>query len=219
MVTLRVLEFLLLFIAAPAVFTYTRHRIPAIPMLWVLTGCCLFILLRDSAFDRTHLWNTAALPPQAAAIGLLFAVSLALGLYLVRRFTPNSLFDLPRTRPWLWSGLMLLYPVLSVYPQGIVYRAFVFARYRDVFTPGWAIIAASAVAFAWAHIVFRNWVALLLTALGGVIFGYRYWQTGSLFASSIEHALYGCAAFTIGLGHAITEHQNRRQPVGFAQPK
>lgn len=31
------------------------------------------------------------------------------------------------------SLVMILYPVQSVYPQGIVYRTFVFGRYRDLF--------------------------------------------------------------------------------------
>ena len=95
---------------------------------------------------------------------------------------------------------MLLYPVLSVYPQGIVYRAFVFERYRNLFSPDWAIVLASTITFAYAHIVFRNWLAVGLTFLGGLLFGFRYLETGSLFTSSFEHALYGCAIFTMGLG-------------------
>jgi hypothetical protein len=31
------------------------------------------------------------------------------------------------------------------------------------------------------------------------LFGWRYAETGSLFASSFEHALYGGSMFTIGL--------------------
>jgi len=33
-----------------------------------------------------------------------------------------------------------------------------------------------------------------------VLFAWRYQQSGSLFTSSLEHALYGCLMFTIGLG-------------------
>jgi membrane protease YdiL (CAAX protease family) len=103
-----------------------------------------------------------------------------------------------------------LYPILSVYPQGIVYRAFIFERYRELFGPSWAIVLASAVAFAYVHIVFRNPLAIGLTFLGGVLFAYRYLQTGSLFVSSFEHALYGCAIFTIGLGRSFYHGAVRR---------
>jgi uncharacterized protein len=105
---------------------------------------------------------------------------------------------------------MLLYPTLSVYPQGIVYRVFVFERYRPLFGAGWGIVLASAAAFVFVHIVFRNPLALILTFLGGVLFGLRYWQTGSLFVSSFEHALYGCAIFTIGIGRSFYHAAMRR---------
>ncbi len=95
-------------------------------------------------------------------------------------------------------------------PQGIVYRAFIFARFRDLFAPDWAIILASAVAFGYVHIVFKNALAVGLTLAAGLLFAYRYWQTGSLLVSSFEHALYGCAIFTIGLGRSFYSGAVRR---------
>lgn len=197
-------EFVLLFFAGPTLFASARHRMPAIPALWVLTALCLFALLRDPGFDRAHLWNAAALRPSAPAILGLFGLATAIGIALLLRYMPPGTFlNFPRSNPRLWILLMVLYPVLSVYPQGIVYRAFLFERYRDLFRPGWAIVLASAVAFAYVHIVFRNRIALVLTFLGGVVFASRYLKTGSLFVSSFEHALYGCAVFTIGIGKSF----------------
>jgi hypothetical protein len=40
----------------------------------------------------------------------------------------------------------------------------------------------------------------VLSAAAGWIFARRYQQTRSLLATSIEHALYGVLAFTVGLG-------------------
>jgi membrane protease YdiL (CAAX protease family) len=209
-VAMQVVEFLLMFFIGPTVFAFTRHRIPAIPVLWVLMAYCLFVLLRDPKFDRGSFWNSAPLGHYAWAIVGLFAVAAVIGIGLVRRFGAPGLFlNFPRTNPRLWGLVMLLYPVLSVYPQGIVYRAFVFARYRDLFGPPWAIVLASAFAFTYAHIVFRNWLALILTLLGGILFGIRFLQTGSLLVTSFEHALYGCFLFTVGVGssfhHASTQ--------------
>jgi membrane protease YdiL (CAAX protease family) len=62
------------------------------------------------------------------------------------------------------------------------------------------MILASAVAFAFVHIIFRNPIAVSFTLVGGLLFAWRYQQTDSLFTSSLEHALYGCLMFTIGLG-------------------
>jgi membrane protease YdiL (CAAX protease family) len=197
------IEFLLLFFAGPTLFAYTRHRIPAIPALWVLLAYCLFILLHDPRFDRRHLWDARPFRQYAPAILSLFALAAAIGVVLVRGFAPALFLNFPRSNPALWGLVMVLYPVLSVYPQGIIYRAFLFERYRDLFGSGWAIVLASAMAFAYVHIVFRNPLALGLTFLAGLLFAFRYWRTGSLFVSSFEHALYGCAIFTIGLGRSF----------------
>lgn len=203
-VAMHAVEFLLLFLVGPTLFAYGRHQIPAIPMLWVLMTYCLFILLRDPAFDRRSLWNTAPLGHYAPSILGLFAVTALIGITLVMRFGPPGLFlNFPRSNPRLWSLVMVLYPVLSVYPQGIIYRAFVFERYRDLFGSHWALVLASTFAFTWVHIVFRNRLALLLTLLGGILFGMRFMQTGSLLVTSFEHALYGCFMFTVGVGRSF----------------
>jgi len=85
-------------------------------------------------FDRKSLWNIAPLGHYALAILGLFAVALVIGIALVLRFgSPGLFLNFPRSNPRLWGLLMILYPILSVYPQGIIYRAFVFDRYRDLF--------------------------------------------------------------------------------------
>jgi hypothetical protein len=204
-------EFLLLFFIGPTVFAYARHRLPAIPALWALMAYCLFILLHDPAFDRESLWNLAPLREFAPAILELFALTAVIGIVLVRRFGAPGLFlNLPRSNPRLWSLLMVLYPVLSVYPQGIIYRAFVFDRYRDLFASPWTMVLASAFAFTYVHIVFHNKLALFLTLLGGILFGIRFLQTDSLFVTSFEHSLYGCFMFTVGVGRSF-HHASARK--------
>ncbi len=197
-------EYLLLFLIGPTAFRYTRHRLPAIPMLWVVMGYCLFILLRDPHFDRGELWNAAPLGHYAPMILGLFGLAAVIGIVLVLKFGEPGLFlNFPRSRPWTWGLVMVLYPVLSVYPQGVIYRAFVFERYRDLFGQPWAMVAASAFAFMYVHIVFRNRLALVMTLMGGVLFGIRFLQTHSLLVTSFEHALYGCFLFTVGVGRSF----------------
>ncbi len=193
-------EFVLLFVLLPVGFRFKPFPFPIIPALWLLTVYCLFRLLRDPSFDRTLLWNSVALRTRWLRIFLLFLVLAALIAAGIYSLHPDWLFILVRKTPWFWLLVMVLYPVLSVYPQGIVFRAFLFQRYRQIFRSPVAITIASALAFSFAHIVFRNWIAVSFTLVGGVIFAWRYRQSRSLLTSSFEHALYGCWMFTVGLG-------------------
>jgi membrane protease YdiL (CAAX protease family) len=193
-------EFAALYIALPLAYRFSPIRIPALPLLWVVSAYALWQLLRTPAFDRNRLWNTPALTPHLFAIVGIFVISACALWFGVHRFAPQLEWSFVRTNPVFWAIVMLAYPVLSVYPQGILYRAFFFERYAALFPGKWAMILVSACAFAFLHIIFRNSLAVGLTFLGGVLFAARYVQTGSLFASSFEHALYGCWLFTVGLG-------------------
>ncbi|WP_423804206.1 hypothetical protein [Nitrosomonas nitrosa] len=43
-------------------------------------------------------------------------------------------------------------------------------------------------------------MSVTFTFVGGIMFAYTYHRHRSLLLASIEHALYGCFVFTIGLG-------------------
>jgi membrane protease YdiL (CAAX protease family) len=199
-------EFLLLFIGLPvALFFGLASSLPPLPILWVVGFYCLVLLLRDPSFDRRQLWNAAPLWRQLPQVLALFIAGVAVVSVLVHQYAPELFLSLPRERPRLWATIMIGYPLLSVYPQGLIYRAFFFHRYRrllrcDMATNSLAMILISATAFALMHILFHNWIALALTFPGGVLFAVRYLNTRSLCVSSLEHALYGCFLFTIGLG-------------------
>lgn len=195
-----VVEFEVLFVVLPLAFRFRLIPLPPIPALWLLCSYCLWRLLCDASFDRQKLWNSAGLRPLLPQILPVFVI-VAVGLiFAVRYFAPQLLFIFIRQHPWFWALLMVLYPVLSVYPQGIVYRAFFFQRYRTLFPNNYAVAIASAVAFSFVHIIFRNEIAVGFTLIGGLFFAWHYVESDSLFASASEHALYGCLMFTIGLG-------------------
>jgi membrane protease YdiL (CAAX protease family) len=193
-------ELVLLFVVLPLAFRFKPFPFPPIPALWLLAGYCLYRLLRDSAFDRKLLWNGHALPGVALQVLLIFGVTAALVGAAVYFLAPQMLFNFVKRAPAFWALVMILYPALSVYPQGVIYRAFFFERYQTLFPNSVLLIVASAVAFSFAHIIFRNPIAVVFTLVGGLLFAWRYGETGSLFTSSFEHALYGCWMFTIGLG-------------------
>ncbi len=196
----RLCEFLVLFFVLPTLFYLGHFKIAALPVLWLVMIYCLVVLWRSRGLDRKLLWNSVPLLPRAPAIFCLFGACAALLTGLVYWFAPERLFGMLRTHPYSWALVMVSYPILSVYPQGVIYRAFLFERYRPLFASKWPVIVMSAVAFAYVHIVFRNSLAVGFTLVGGFLFALRYWQSGSLMISCVEHALYGCFLFTVGLG-------------------
>lgn len=195
-----ILEFLILFVALPLGYRFSPVRFPVLPLLWMAAGYAWWQLLRDRRFDRTLLWNAGALPGSLLRIFAVFAIAALMIWMGVRWFAPDLEWSFVRRSPAFWAIVMVLYPVLSVYPQGLVYRAFFFQRYGALIPGRWTMIVASAAAFAFMHIIFRNWVAVALTFAGGLLFAARYAETSSLATSSFEHALYGCWLFTVGLG-------------------
>ena len=194
-----VIEFLILFLILPTLIYFGKVRAPALLMLWVLTAYCGWVLWREGRVDAMWL-SSAGLGRQLPSILAMFLAFTIVAAGLVYRYAARDFFGFVRKNPVLWAIVMVGYPVLSVYPQGIVYRAFFFDRYRELFPRPWLMVLMSGVAFAYMHIVFRNWIAVVLTLVGGLLFATRYAQTGSLFVSSFEHALYGCCLFTVGLG-------------------
>jgi hypothetical protein len=208
----KVVEFLVLFAVLPTLVYLSRFRLPPLPMLWVLTAYCLWMLSRHGNLDAVRL-NPAGLLRQLPSILPLFLLFALILTGLIHRYVPDDLFGFVRSHPKLWALLMVGYPLLSVYPQGIIYRAFFFERYRTVFPSLWLMIFMSAAAFAYVHIVFRNWFAVVLTIPGGVIFAIRYAHTGSLFISCFEHALYGCWLFTVGMGKWFVSDARLRRLV------
>jgi len=196
----RVIEFLALFAGLPSLYRLGLVPIPMIPFLLLITLACAIVLLADSQFDRRRLWNAGEVRKRLPGILRLFVVCAVIVGMVVALAAPAILFSLPRRAPALWLIIMVLYPLLSVYPQELVYRTFLFHRYACVLPRPWMRIAASAGAFGFLHIVFKNELAVMMTLIGGLLFARTYETSRSTLLVSIEHALYGCLVFTIGLG-------------------
>jgi uncharacterized protein len=194
------LELLLLFFGLPAALAIHPLRGWPLPVMWALSLYCYLFLRSRPDFPRGQFWSVAGLRGQVRSIMSLFlpaACVLSLAVYFL---APRLFLNLPRRVPLLWAAVMIFYPLLSVIPQTLMYRAYFFQRYRLLFPGGWPLLVASAMSFSWLHLVLRNPVAPLLTLPAGLLFAWRYARTNSVLASAFEHALYGCLVFTLGLG-------------------
>ena len=96
---------------------------------------------------------------------------------------------------------MVLYPLMSVLVQELVYRTFFFHRYGVLFGNWWwGAILLNGVLFGLGHIVIGTPLAIYGTMATGALFAWRYAMTRSFWAVFIEHTLWGALVFTVGLG-------------------
>ena len=118
-------------------------------------------------------------------------------------FDKNNLFEVVINKPKMWVVILFVYSFLSVYPQELIYRTFFFQRYQSLFTNEKLFIFFNAIVFSLGHLFFRNALVIVLTFLGGLIFALTYHKTKSTLQVSIEHAIYGCWLFTVGMGNML----------------
>lgn len=194
-------ELVVLFGILPAVYAqWGIGHVPLVLPLWAVALWCWQVLRRDPSFERRELTPSTMVQAAWGPMLARFAASALFMTGLVAAYAPETLFDWPRQQTAFWLLVLALYPIASVIPQELVWRTFFLHRYRTLLPDRRARIAASAVAFGYCHIVFLHWLPVLLTLVAGAIFAYTYERSRSLWAVIIEHALYGCLMFTIGLG-------------------
>ena len=115
----------------------------------------------------------------------------------------SQLFNVMLNNSKLWIFILFFYSLFSVYPQELIYRTFFFQRYEALFKNKWLFILVNAVLFSLAHIFFKNTLVMLLTFIGGILFALKFERTKSTLLVSIEHAIYGCWLFTVGMGNML----------------
>ncbi len=173
-----------------------------IPVLFAVAGYCVWHLLRDRTFDNKSLFSLHIPRQHIKPIIARFAIGGVLLSIIVYFAAPDQFLALPKNNLELWCAVMLLYPLLSVYPQELIFRSFMFQRYRPLLKDNYIhMILISGILFSFSHLLFNNWQALALTALGGCIIAYTYHRSKSVICASFEHAIWGNLIFTIGLGN------------------
>ena len=172
------------------------------PKIMILLAVCivsLVLLLCDKTFERGRFGaNGFRIWRPLVVRFVLIAGCLSLYTALAE---PENALALLRRNPSLWAIIMITYPVFSVVPQEIIYRAFFFHRYGLLFANEKTGVVVNAALFAFAHIFFRNWVAVIGAFVAGLFWATTYLASRSLLVVSVEHALYGTLVFTLGIGH------------------
>jgi CAAX protease family protein len=193
------LEFSVLFFGLPLLIYF--RILPNLPIPYlILVGVGTFLFFYFDPGFRFGPFSWGLLRQHLVPLLLrdaLFLIALGVAVWI---FAPDLLFSFVKRNLRFWALVMVFYPLLSVYPQELLYRAFFFHRYARLFGSGWVMLLASAVAFGFVHIIFGNWLSVGLCVIGGLLFSLTYHSSGSLLLTCLDHAIFGDFIFTIGLG-------------------
>ena len=194
-------EFAAIYLVAPLLLFAAGTRLGIFLALWSAAFYTVLTLKRLQDFSWRALWEgdgwATADRRRAMARFLALAAILTIVTLVI---APQRLFQFPSERFWLWCVVMVLYPLLSALPQELVYRSLLFRRYGGLIGTGWSALLINGLTFGFCHIVFNNWIAPTFSAVGGIILAHSYGQHRSLKWAALEHSLYGCWVFTVGLG-------------------
>lgn len=192
-------EFCLVFIGVPTLCYLQVLRLSPMKTIWAASAFCVIVLLRDRKFEFRRLWQVSRwrehVPRAAFRFAAVASILSFCSFFHLR--DPGAFSHVSGYSPLAFA--LFFYPLLSVYPQGIIYRGFLFHRYQSLFPDRRLLILASAVVFGYGHIIYNEPATVGLTMAGGLFFAGTYAATGSLILAGIEHALYGDFIFAAGL--------------------
>lgn len=194
------IEMLVLLGGLPLLVLYFKSRMLMISLLWGGTLIIYWWLRYHQGRRFMDEWNWQGFKDNIKPVLIRFVLIMPLLFGFMYWVLPERLFSFPLERPDRWLMVMILYPVLSVVPQEMIYKTLFFGRYGSLFGTRTGPLIASALMFGYMHVMLGNIVAVVGTTLVGFLIGQSYLKSRSLALASFEHALYGCWVYTLGLG-------------------
>ncbi|RIA56172.1 CPBP family intramembrane glutamic endopeptidase [Dichotomicrobium thermohalophilum] len=199
-------EFVALYIGVPLACAFLLRPEDVVNVLAVSAAAGVILLALTPGWRWVRL--LICQPIRDLTILAVFALVAAGIIYsLVERVAPWAYLSLPTQRTDLWIMIMALYPFLSALPQELLFRALFFERYGVLFgwhgdhaRVPWLAIFVNSLCFGLAHLFYWNWVAVGLTAVGGLAFAYAYTRLNSFPLAFLMHVAAGQLIFTLGLG-------------------
>jgi uncharacterized protein len=198
------LEFIVLCVVLPTIIIKYHLAKFMFLFLWGAAAYCWFIFRTMEHHRETlkQLWKWDAINKQNLRIIIPRWIIACIGMTIfIWLYNPDQMFAFAGRLPiFVIPFLLCAYTILSALPQEFIFCTYFFDRYAPFFTSIRAKILASAIVFAYAHVLFINPVAPPLSFIAGLIFASTYWRTKSLALVTFEHGLYGGWLFIVGLG-------------------
>ncbi|MTI24155.1 CPBP family intramembrane glutamic endopeptidase [Fulvivirga kasyanovii] len=193
-----IVELLFLFVAIPLFTKYQLKGFYNLVPLLVVAVILLVTLLKDQSFHNRQF--VRLVPVNWKLLITRFLIISAVIYIAIRVFQEELLYYLPQEKPEKYLLAIALYPLWSVIPQEIVYRAWYYHRYSELFPNVKLAVFVNSLLFGFTHIVFDNWIAVSGAFAVSFIFSHTYRKYNSLLTVIIEHFFYGVMIFSLGLG-------------------
>ena len=178
----------------PVLFKVSGILTAVIYCIWITKKYQLITLKSMYQIELRKHWKNILIP-----LAVIF-ISSFIFMYFLH---PENLFIVVKKKPLLWLSILFFYAVFSVSSQELLYRSFFFKRYEGIFKNPNYLLLLNIIVFPLAHLMFDNWLVLLVTFIGGILFTLTYNRSKSVLLTSIEHAIYGNWLFTIGMGEML----------------
>ena len=189
-------ELFFIYLFLPSFIVIFQSKILIFTLLYLVFIFTFLRLRKDKSFQSKSL--TKKINWKISFIS--FFVFLIFGYLYVLFYDPTLLFIFPKNNFWLWITVLIIYPFSSVIPQEIIYRVYFYHRYKKLFSGSLLLLTLlNLFFFSFAHIVFNNPHAILITAIASPVFSYLYLRE-SFLTCVFVHSLGGQIIFTLGLG-------------------
>ena len=194
------IEFFSLFFGIPLFLFFDNNLIhPSSILLPILIALIIYFKKQKDFHLRDLIRLNVSKTTWFKQIIIIILTGLFLYIYVLI-FEPENLFNLPKGNPLIWVAMLFFYPIFSAYGQEIVFRKFIFMRYKRLFQKNWILILASGITFSFVHIVYFSILSLILTFFAGIYLAWIYNKTKSVLFTGIIHGVMGFLIFTVGLG-------------------
>jgi uncharacterized protein len=189
----RIAELIILFVILPLVYLIEAFPIHKLIPLIFLFAYCFTVLYRNGEIRVKQF-------PESVDWKIIFIRFILFVLILVTAvvFSSNNVWaDFSGNKKLII--MLALYPLLSALPQELIFRKFFFHRYADLFSNRNFLLVINIFLFSFAHIYFGNWIVIVFTLVGGLIFTLTFLKYKSLWVVTVEHSLYGLLILSSGL--------------------
>ena len=196
MIMMRYVELIIFFIVIPLVLVIYLPPKAMYPVLSISTLLGLILL----HFTKGFLWRNLLGKIHFVPVISLSLITFIFSSLLCWIILPERLWSIILTAPYMLIAIAILYPLLLVVPQELIYRVLFFERYGNLFKNQSHAVFVNAVLFSFAHLMYWHIVVWLATFIGSFIFSYAYLKPRGFVQTCALHSLAGVAIFASGLG-------------------